>query len=168
MRVGFWCSCKLDALREPVVLRLRQLDDSLSRRKTWSLLRPGYEGSTVHEVAIGTFCSPSTSVFPCQYHSTIAPYSFIHLPPMLYNVFLPVLQFSPVSNIPSMPHSHLHIYLARRTNWRGLGTFEKAMLCPKLDIRIEKYFRFFLRCRFHLILRRCGTPMVPYLFVSSD
>jgi len=31
--------------------------------------------------------------FPCQYHSPNAPYSFIHLPPMLYNVFLPVLQF---------------------------------------------------------------------------
>ena len=31
--------------------------------------------------------------FPCQYHSTIAPYPFIHLPPTLYNVFLPVLQF---------------------------------------------------------------------------
>ena len=31
--------------------------------------------------------------FPCQYHSTNAPYSFIHLPPTLYNVFLPVLQF---------------------------------------------------------------------------
>ena len=31
--------------------------------------------------------------FPCQYHSTNAPYSFIHLPPTLYNVYLPVLQF---------------------------------------------------------------------------
>jgi hypothetical protein len=31
--------------------------------------------------------------FPCQYHSTNAPYSFTHLPPTLYNVFLPVLQF---------------------------------------------------------------------------
>ena len=31
--------------------------------------------------------------FPCQYHSTIAPYSSIHLPPTLYNVFLPALQF---------------------------------------------------------------------------
>jgi hypothetical protein len=31
--------------------------------------------------------------FPCQYHSTIAPYSFIHLPPTLYKVFLPVLPF---------------------------------------------------------------------------
>ena len=31
--------------------------------------------------------------FPCQYHSTKAPYSFIHLPPTLYNVFLPALQF---------------------------------------------------------------------------
>ena len=44
-------------------------------------------------VSIATSFSPSTSVFPCQYHSTIAPYSFIHLPPTLYNVFLPVLQF---------------------------------------------------------------------------
>jgi hypothetical protein len=33
-------------------------------------------------------------VFPCQYHSTNATYSFIHLPPTLYIVFLPVLQFS--------------------------------------------------------------------------
>ena len=31
--------------------------------------------------------------FPCQYHSTNAPYSSIHLPPTLYNVSLPVLQF---------------------------------------------------------------------------
>jgi hypothetical protein len=31
--------------------------------------------------------------FPCQYHSTNAPYSFIHLPQTLYNVSLPVLQF---------------------------------------------------------------------------
>jgi hypothetical protein len=31
--------------------------------------------------------------FPCQYYSTNAPYTFIHLPPKLYNVFLPVLQF---------------------------------------------------------------------------
>jgi len=31
--------------------------------------------------------------FPCQYHSTNAPYPFIHLPPTLYSVFLPVLQF---------------------------------------------------------------------------
>jgi len=47
----------------------------------------------------GTRFLPNTKVFPqyfsfpCQYHSTNAPYSFIHLPPTLYNVFLPVLQF---------------------------------------------------------------------------
>ena len=44
--------------------------------------------------------------FPCQYHSTNAPYSFIQLPPMLYNIFLPVLQFSPVSIIPPVLHIH--------------------------------------------------------------
>jgi hypothetical protein len=45
--------------------------------------------------------------FPCQYHSTNAPYSYIHLPPTLYNVSLPVLQFSPVSITPPMLHTHL-------------------------------------------------------------
>ena len=54
--------------------------------------------------------SSSTSRIPCQYHSTIAPYSFIHLPPTLYNVFLPVLQFSPVSIIPPLLHTHSSIY----------------------------------------------------------
>ena len=41
----------------------------------------------------GRVFSLGYSFFPCQYHSTNAPYSFIHLPPTLYNVFLPVLQF---------------------------------------------------------------------------
>ena len=54
--------------------------------------------------------SPSTSVFPCQYHSTNAPYPFIQLPPALYNVSLPVLQFSPVSTIPPMLHTHSFTY----------------------------------------------------------
>ena len=63
--------------------------------------------STTHSVSC---FSPSTSVFPCKYHSTIAPYSFIHLPPTLYNVFLPVLQFSPVSTIPPLLHTHPSIY----------------------------------------------------------
>jgi hypothetical protein len=56
---------------------------------------------------------PSTSVFPCQYHSTNAPYAFIHLPPTLYNVFLPVLQFSPLSIIPPILHTHSFIYHRR-------------------------------------------------------
>jgi hypothetical protein len=52
------------------------------------------------------------SSFPCQYHSTNAPHSYIHLPPTLYNVFLPVLQF-PVSIIPPMLHTHSSIYHRR-------------------------------------------------------
>jgi len=63
--------------------------------------------STTHALK----CSfPSTSVLPCQYHSTIAPYSFIHLPPTLYNFFLPVLQISPVSIIRTLLHTHSSIY----------------------------------------------------------
>jgi len=81
--------------------------------------------------------------FHCQYDSTNAPYSFIHLPPTLYDVFLPVLQFplsvsfhqcsilihsstidaiwcfslstsvSTVSIIPPMLHTHSFIYNRR-------------------------------------------------------
>jgi len=51
--------------------------------------------------------------FPCQYHSTNAPYSFIHLPSTLYDVFLPVLQVSHVSIIPPMLHTHSVIYHRR-------------------------------------------------------
>jgi hypothetical protein len=79
--------------------------------------------------------------FPCQYYSTIAPYSFIHLPLTLYSVSVPVLQFplsvsfhqcsilihtsttnavycfspstsiSPVSIIPPMLHTHSSTYM---------------------------------------------------------
>jgi len=56
--------------------------------------------------------SPNTSVFPCQYHSTNVPYLFIHLPPTLYNVSLPLLQFSPASVIPPLLQTHLHLHNA--------------------------------------------------------
>jgi hypothetical protein len=53
----------------------------------------------------------------------------------LGQVFLPVLQFSPVSIIPSMLHIHLHLHVAltRRTNGRSLGTFQKIMIRWKSD-----------------------------------
>jgi len=57
--------------------------------------------------------SLSTSVFSCQYHSTNVPYPFIHLPPTLYNVSLPVLQFSSVSTNPPMLHPHSFTYHPR-------------------------------------------------------
>ena len=72
--------------------------------------------------------SPSTSVFPCQYHFTNAPYPFIHLPPTLYNVSLPVLQFSPVSSIPPMLPTHIKILLIRRKWGADSGLSEKATL----------------------------------------
>ena len=71
--------------------------------------------------------SLSASVFPCQYHSTIAPYSFIHLPSTLHNVFLPVLQF-PLSV--SFHHCSILIHssnlaVSRRTKGLILCTFQK-------------------------------------------
>jgi hypothetical protein len=70
--------------------------------------------STTHDVQC---FSPSTSVFPCQYHSTITLCSFIHLPHTLYNVFLPVRQFSPVSIIPPLLHTHSSIYQTLPNNF---------------------------------------------------
>ena len=54
--------------------------------------------------------SPITSVIPWQYHSTNAPYPFIHLPPTLYNVSLPALQISSVIIIPPTLHTHSFTY----------------------------------------------------------
>jgi hypothetical protein len=57
--------------------------------------------------------------FPCQHDSTIAPCSFIHLLPKLYDVSLPVRQFSPVSIIPSPLHTQSFIYHRRYTTLAG-------------------------------------------------
>jgi len=81
--------------------------------------------------------SPSTSVFPCQYHSTNAPYPFIHLPPTIYNVSLPVFQFSPVSNIPPMLHTHSFTYH------------------PHYIMFLSQYFSFPLSLPFH----QCSIPI---------
>ena len=63
--------------------------------------------STTHTV----LCfSPSTKVFPCHCHSTIPAHSFIHLPLTLCYDYLPVIQFSPVSVIPPLLHTHSFIY----------------------------------------------------------
>ena len=48
--------------------------------------------STYHPCCIKFFSQHFS--FPCHYDSTIAPYSFIHLPHILYNVLLPAIQFS--------------------------------------------------------------------------
>jgi hypothetical protein len=56
--------------------------------------------------------SPSTSVFRCQYHSTTAPYSFIHLPPTLYNVF------SQYFNFPCHYHCTNAPYSSSSARWR--------------------------------------------------
>ena len=86
----------------------------------------------------GTYLPPSISIFPCQYHSTTAPYSFIHLPPTMYNVFLPVLQFSPVSIIPPLLHTHSFIYHPRC-----------IMFFPSISV---------FPCQYH-------STIAPYLFI---
>jgi hypothetical protein len=51
----------------------------------------------------------------------------------LGQVFLQILRFSPVSIIPPILHTHLHLHLAitGRIKGRSLGTFQKAMLFRK-------------------------------------
>ena len=77
---------------------------------------------------------PSISVFPCQYHSTIAQYSFTHLPPTLYNVSPPVFQFSPVSITPPLLNTHLYLQVSptRRI------TLKKSTLFRKLGSNKQK------------------------------
>jgi hypothetical protein len=49
--------------------------------------RPVYVEFVVSKVELGkVFFFLSTSIFPCQYYSTNAPYLFIHLPLALYNL----------------------------------------------------------------------------------
>ena len=64
--------------------------------------------------------------FPCQYHSTNAPYPFSHLPPTLYNVSLPVLQFPPVSTIPPKLHTHIKSTLHQRKMRSSVVTFQQS------------------------------------------
>lgn len=45
--------------------------------------RPAFVGFVVHKVAQS---SHSISAFPCQYHCTSVPYSFIYPSPMPYNI----------------------------------------------------------------------------------
>ena len=97
-------------------LRAMYLENKILTRRDGRLIdaRSGRRGDALLtqskcEMSL-TGLSDSISVFPCQYHSTIAPYSFIHLPPKLYNVFLPARQFSPVSIIPPLLRTHSSIY----------------------------------------------------------
>jgi len=52
-----------------------------------AVLRVRFQTSACVESGSGTGVSASTSVATCQYLSTNAPYSFIHLSAMLYNLY---------------------------------------------------------------------------------
>ena len=74
-------------------------------------LRPGFDTTSVHvefvvdKVALGQVSLPALQ-FPLSvsFHQCSI---LIHLPPTLYNVFLPSSLVSPVSIIPPMLHAHL-------------------------------------------------------------
>jgi uncharacterized membrane protein (DUF485 family) len=66
-------------------------------------------GFVVNIVEVGQGFSPN-GCFPRQYYSNNAPYSLIHPPPTPYNAFLRALQFSPVSIILPLLHTHSFIY----------------------------------------------------------
>src|SRR5215470_2496546 len=71
--------------------------------------------------------------FPCQCHSTNAPYSFIHLPPTLYTVFLPVLQFPPSVSFHQCSIS-IHSSTCcsnHKDRQRSLGCFQNAVFFGK-------------------------------------
>ena len=82
---------------------------------------------------------------PCQYHSTNAPYPFFHLPPTLYNVSVPVLQFSPVTIIPPMLHTHSFTYH------------------PRYIMFLSQYISFPLSVPFH----QCSVLISFYMFAFT-
>lgn len=58
---------------------------------------------------------------------------------VLWQVFLPVLLLPPVSIIPPLLLSYLHLYVAlRRTNRGRLGTFQKAVFLRKFGSTGQK------------------------------
>ena len=62
------------------------------------------------KIGNGTAFSDRNFVLSGHLNFIIVPYSFIHLPPTLYDVFLPALQFSTVRIIPPLlqPSQTLH------------------------------------------------------------
>jgi len=108
-----------------------------------------------------TYCfSSSTFVFACQYHSTIAPHPFIHLPPTLYNISLPVPLFSPVSIIPPLLHTHSFTYHPLYVSLPVLQFSPVSTIPPTLHTHsftyhphyimfLSQYFRFPLSVPFH-------------------
>jgi hypothetical protein len=81
--------------------------------------------------------------FLCQYHSTIAPHSFIHLPHTLYNVPLTVLQFSPVSIIPPILHTHSFFITVLIWTYILRMSLSKALLCV-LYVLLNTFFFSFI------------------------
>jgi len=114
--------------------------------------------------------SSQYSSFPCQYHSTIPPYTFIHLPPKLYNFFLPVLQFPPVRTIPPLLHTHSFTYHPHSIMFSSqYFSFPLSVAFHHCSIPIftyhshfimfsSQYFRFPLSVPFH----HCSIPIFTY------
>jgi hypothetical protein len=67
-------------------------------------------------------------------------------------VFLPVLQFSPVSIIPPMFHTHFcqRFPLTSRTNWQSLGTLNSKALLFIGEHWTGEYFHFFQARKCHM------------------
>ena len=77
--------------------------------------------------------SPTTSVFPCQYHSTIAPYSFVRLPPTLYNVFFPSTSLFPCQYHSTIaPYSTIHLPLTLYNFFLSVIHFSPVSIIPPL------------------------------------
>jgi hypothetical protein len=83
----------------------------------------------------GTGLSPSTSVFPCQYHSTIAPHSVF---PCQYHSTIAPYTSSPTSSL-------------IRTDGRGQGSFKQSST-------ISDIWEHWTKNTWHVILQISAAP----------
>jgi hypothetical protein len=98
--------------------------------------------SAINETCFIGFFSQCLS-FPCQYHSTITSHTFEHLPHILYNIFLPGLQFSAVSNITPLLTTHPSMYHQHPKFFSPVLHFSPVSIIPPL---LHTHSTFYLPC----------------------
>jgi hypothetical protein len=119
----------------------------------------------LHTTHTQNYFSPCTSASPCQYNSTIASYTFKHLPPMLYNIFSQYFSFLSQYHSTIAPQSFIHLPLFLNSIFLSAVHFSTLSIIQPLlhthsTICHTSFFGFYSQCfNFHMSvsLNHCST-----------